>query len=113
MKEILNTFFQSNEFWNKFKVELESDNELHKTYRCNYRYKTEFANVLLRFYELQGVKTMTVICNGKLVAEYLCFLSLDELTLILNRVYRIRAANPLCIDSLSITALSCESKMPN
>lgn len=58
------------------------------------------------FFEVHSVKPVTILSNGKVIVELIYFLSLDELTLILNRVAEIRAANPLCIDSKSIKALS-------
>lgn len=105
LKNILNQFFQSNIFWSQFVLVKEFSREY--SYYCHYHYKTEFKDIILKFAEIQGVKSLTVISNKKGIVEHIYFLNIDELTLILNRIGEIRAANPLCSGSLSIKALSC------
>ena len=111
MKHILNTFFQSDSFWQNFKLVRE-----HSDKSCcfvHYRLKTEFDNILLKFSEVESVKSVTIMSKRKVIVDFIYFLSLDELTLILSRVAEIRAANPLCSGSLSIKALSCLPKTEN
>jgi len=111
MKHILNTFFQSDSFWQSFKLVKEKSDE--HSYSAHYRFKTEYRNILLKFFELQSVKSVTILSEGKVIVDLIYFLNLDELTLILSRVAEIRAANPLCSGSLSIKALSCLPKTEN
>jgi hypothetical protein len=111
MKEILDQFFSSNEFWQKFEVVKEFSKE--PCYTVHYRYKYLGDNILLRFFECQGVKSVSVVASGRIIVDGFWFLNFNELNLILNRVCKIRAANPLCSGSLSITALSLLSKNEN
>jgi hypothetical protein len=108
MKQILTLFFSQDEFWQRFKVV--NERHYHKTYTVNYRFDSKYHKIALRFIEFDSVKAVCVIHSGKEIINLLYFLSLDELNLILNRVPQIRAANPLCSDSLSIKALSSSVK---
>lgn len=105
MKELLNVFFLSNEFWQKFQVVSESKKQ--NSLSIIYRYKTEVRNIQLEFFELDGVKSVKVISHKEVVVKCIFFLDCHELTVILNRIPEIRIANPLCVGSQSIKALSC------
>lgn len=111
MKEILYTFFLSNEFWNKFKLIKESCN--FDNLSMIYRYKTEGRDIKLEFFELKCVKSVKIVCNKEVVVKSIFFLNCHELTVILNRIPEIRVANPLCDGSQSIKALSCLQKIEN
>ena len=111
MKHILNTFFQSDSFWQSFKLVKERSDK--DSYSAHYRFKTEYKNILLKFFEFQSVKSVTILSDSRVIVDTIFFLSLDELTLILNRVAEIRASNPLCAGSQSIKALSCSQKTLN
>jgi hypothetical protein len=104
MKTILADFFSSNEFWQKFEVVRE--NKTENSYSINYAYNDLSHNIQLRFLEFEGVKSVWIISSGRTAVDTIYFLNINELDLILNRVGVIRAANSLCIGSLSITALS-------
>lgn len=103
MDKLLEIFFQSNEFWKKFSIEYMSNKD--KCFHINYRYDI----ILLRFFEIDNVKSIHITVDDEVVVNYMFWLNVDELALILNRVAQIRAANPLCSGSESIRALSCES----
>ncbi len=111
MKHLLNKFFQSDSFWQSFKIVREHTDKNY--FSVHYRLKTEFDNILLKFSEVESVKSVTILSKDKIIVDFIYFLSLDELTLILSRVAEIRAANPLCSGSLSIKALSCLPKTEN
>ncbi len=111
MKQLLNIFFSSTEFWQKFEIINERSTKHY--YTVSYKLNSKFDNILLRFYELQGVKSFSVVQSKKVIIESLFFLNLEELNLLLNRVPQIRAANPLCSGSLSIKALSLSLKNEN
>jgi hypothetical protein len=111
MKQILYTFFVSNEFWNKFQLTKETCN--FDNLSMIYRYKTESRNIQLEFFELECVKSVKIVCHKEVVVKSIFFLNCHELTVILNRIPEIRAANPLCVGSQSIKALSCLQKIEN
>lgn len=112
MKKIIERFFVSNEFWRKFKKVNESS--VKNSLLVTYQLKNEYRDIVITFFELDGiVKSLSVIVEMEVVVRMMYFVSEDELSLILNRVPEIRAANPLCSGSESITALSYEQKIEN
>ena len=112
MKTILDQFFNSDECWNKFKLFQEStcyaDSSLFK-YKHTIRDKT----IILDFYEFQGVKQVRVYINKKKIIDTMLFLNLEELLLILNRVFEVRYLNRLSKGPLSIRAFFGWQKKPN
>ncbi len=109
MKKIIESFFVSNEFWRKFQKVNESSykNGLVVTYQLTNKHK----DIVIKLYELDGlVKSFSVSVDGEVVVKSLFFLNEGELSLILNRVPEVRAANPLCSGLESIKALSYEQK---
>ena len=78
-----------------------------------YKYKTESRNIQLEFFELECVKSVKIVCHEEVVVKSIFFLNCHELTVILNRIPEIRAANPLCVGSQSIKALSYLQKIEN
>lgn len=112
MIQLLNSLFDSTDFWRRFTQERYS--ELQGSLLVKYRYKTAGRNILLTFFEHEGlVKGVSVVVDRRTVVEHLFFLTLEELTLILDRVPEIRSANPLCSGSESIKALSYSSQRPS
>lgn len=111
MKKLLNLFFASTEFWQKFEVVNEYTTVY--SYSVSYKLMSKFDDILIKFYELQGVKCFSVVQSRKTIIESLYFLNHDDLNLLLNRIPQIRAANPLCSGSLSIKALSLSLQNEN
>jgi hypothetical protein len=108
MKDLLNCFFQSDSFWQSFEMIRERFDKDY--YSCHYSYKTDSRKIDLAFFELDGVKSFTLLSDNEIIIKSIFFLNLDELTLILLRVPEIRVVNPLCAGSGSIKALSCLQK---
>ena len=104
MDEILEQFFQSNEYWKGFKLIriLNTPHSISRTYKNG--------RVKLKFYHYDGASSVEVIVGIEIHVRCMFFLNLQELTLILDRVSSVRAANPLCIGPQSIRALSFASQ---
>lgn len=111
MKKLLQELFSSDSFWNKFKCIKEQTTGY--SYSANYRLISEYDNIQIQFYELKGVKSLTVIHSGRRIIDSIFFIDFAELNLILHRIPQIRAANPLCSGPLSIVALSSSSQIEN
>jgi hypothetical protein len=111
MKQLLNDFFQSDNFWQRFG--LLKEHSCFSSYSVSYSLQSNTRKIDLAFFELEGVKSLTVLSDNEIIIKSIFFLNLDELILILLRVPEIRAANPLCAGSQSIKALSCSQKTGN
>ena len=110
MKEIIESFFVSNDCWRKFKKVNESN--LKNSLMVKYQFKNEYRDIVITFFEHDNlVKSLSVIDQTEVVIRQMFFLNEDELSLILNRVPEIRVANCLCSGSKSIKALSYEQKI--
>jgi len=105
MKELLNTFFSSTEFLKQFKII--RDQKTDYSHSIDYQLKAKLSRtILLRFYDYEGVMSVSVLRSGKKEVRMIYFRDIHELTFLFNRISAIRAADPLCSLPLLITALS-------
>lgn len=111
MQKLLDEFFNSNKFWKQFNIVRERSN-IKMTF-IDYQFKVKYHKIELKFFELDGVKCVSIIVNREILVKSIFFINLDELILILNRIPQIRLVNPLCDGSQSIRALSCSQKIEN
>lgn len=104
----LATFFASTAFWREW--EQVTHRERPDSLWVRYRLASHELDV--GFFEHEGlVKLLSVWQDEETLIDGLAFLNLEELTLFLNRVPAVRAANPYSTDSAQLKALSWSSRI--
>lgn len=110
MLEDLTTLFTSSAFWREFIQEklYTRDGTRHAVYRR----KKWGQDICLRFCEFDGlVKSFSVVVDRRPVVANMFFLTVEELTLFLNRTGEILPANFSRSDSEQLKALFYASKI--
>ena len=112
MLEDLTTLFASTAFWREFTQErlYARDGTMHAVYRRN----KWGQRICLRFCEFEGlVKSFSLVVDRRTVVANMFFLTVEELTLFLNRTGEILSVNFSRTDSEQLKALFYASKRTN